>query len=764
MTGLEPIWIGTAAKELTDIAVKSVSEVLNQRPDKSFQQLLFNVIRKYIENYSDRHGLLKVLGMPEHVNLEDIYTTVQFLDSQSIWQFDPNRLEEAYRKSQERRFQSKECERQDGLKVANEQQYLMVLGQAGAGKSTFLRWIGWESLKGQHGGYQHKCIPVFLELKQFRTGEIDLEQAIAHELEICGFPDPVRSTQKFLINGKLLILLDGLDEIPTQQLEEARVNDKIRDFADQYKQNRFIASCRTAALQDNFNKFRNITVADFDDDQIEQFINNWFHTEKDRQANTAYYCWKLLQSPKHSATKELAQTPLLLTLLCLVYNDKKNFPEKRAELYKVALDLLINKWANQVAPIYKDLSLKLETSILCAIAYQSFSSNQLFFLKQEVVDQIYIFLASQPNISGDLTDECVLQALQDQGILVERTKNVLSFSHLTLQEYLCAQYIANQSQTNKAFITQLLKKHFTDRRWREVWLLLAGLTRGSSDSLLLQMEQQAQTHLTTPTLQTLLDWADRETQDSESNYKPVVKRTLAVLLVLTRARACNHAHDIRAHNCARALGYDLALACGLDIARVHVRNSVLDLALWLDLDLDIAFKTIKIFKSVNFSSLISELKSPQTSTFSTESSQEKHLHAVNQHSRIWCNALHLDPECLNLSGEELDALNDYLYTNELILRCKEAAVRVSSQIRAGIEARMLTLNSLPIQDQDPITQPKQKIEQLTTNSATQIPHYYDLRGATIGNWAENQYGSQQTIQIPPSPNDLNPPESPESPQ
>jgi predicted NACHT family NTPase len=424
MTGLEPIWIGAAAKGLADIVVKPVSEVLNRRLDEPFQQLLFNVFRKYIQNYTERHGLLKVLGMPEPVRLEEIYTNVQFLGSQSIWQFDPNLLEEAYRESNERRFQSQKCETQDGLKVANTQQYLMVLGQPGAGKSTFLRRIGLEALKGEAGGYKHKCVPVFLELKQFRTGVVNLEQAIVREFETCGFPDPISSTQKLLANGKLLILLDGLDEVPTQQLDIAI--DQIQDFADQYKQNRFIASCRTAAYQSRFIKFVDVTMADFDDTQIRQFIRHWFRTEKDMKVDTARRCWELLQEPKHAATKELAQTPLLLTLLCLVFDDTQNFPEKRAELYKQALDVLLSKWAAekriQRDPIYKDLSLTLETIMLGEIAYQKFKENRLFFSQQEIVSQIRDFLANNLNAPRHLDGEDVLQAIQiQQGILVERS-------------------------------------------------------------------------------------------------------------------------------------------------------------------------------------------------------------------------------------------------------------------------------------------------------------------------------------------------------
>jgi hypothetical protein len=67
---------------------------------------------------------------------------------------------------------------------------------------------------------------------------------------------------------------------------------------------------------------------------------------------------------------------------------------------------------------------------------------------------------------------------------------------------------------------------------------------------------------------------------------------------------------------------------------------------------------------------------------------------------IFCDTFFLDPKWLDLSKEEGDALIDYFYVNELIIRCNEAAVGVSPQTWAGIEARMLTLGSPPSQEQD----------------------------------------------------------------
>lgn len=41
---------------------------------------------------------------------------------------------------------------------------------------------------------------------------------------------------------------------------------------------------------------------------------------------------------------DLATNPLLLTLLCLVFEENEDFPANRSELYKEGLDILLKKW------------------------------------------------------------------------------------------------------------------------------------------------------------------------------------------------------------------------------------------------------------------------------------------------------------------------------------------------------------------------------------------------------------------------------------
>ena len=627
-----------------------IGKSLNQ----DIKQFIFNASKQYEQNYEERHGILKVLGMREPVKLESVYTAVQFLNDVAIGDFlSIQDLEKVYRQGNARKFNSQDSQKQLGIEVANKKQYLMVLGGPGAGKSTFLRKMGLEALKVKKGGFKHSCIPVFIELKRFTSSEINIEKFIIEEFRICNFPDPEKFTAKALEQGKLLILLDGLDEVPSQNLNET-IN-QIQNFVDKYDQNRFIASCRTAAYRGNFRRFSDVAMADFDDEQIQQFINNWFQKEEDKQAKTGDKCWELLQKPENQAAKELAHTPLLLTFLCLVYDRSQNFPNNRSVLYKNALRILLEEWAAEKRilqeEIYQGLHTELEELLLSEIAYTGFASNRLFFSQSEIVDQIKTFLAGNLNAPQHLNGEAVLNAIAiQQGILVERARDVYSFSHLTLQEYLTAQYIDDHRLVEK-----LVTEHLIDKRWKEVFLLVAGVMRGGTDDLLLFMEKEVQKYINTRKLQDLLNWAENVTVGSQGDYKPVGKRAVAIALALANA---------------------LANANGKIIDYIS------------------SIEKLQIFnQKLNFTVLLTQLEALKAKIPDDKQPKEIHQAFAKTLRETLLKGFNLTPEMVNLSKEEINALDNYLYANFLIIQCKDAALSVTKTTWEAIEARMLLVGN-----------------------------------------------------------------------
>lgn len=723
MTGIEPFAISCVSGIALPI-FQSVFEtggkflgLMGKKLDEKTKQLIYTASGEYGKRYFKRHGILKALGMREAVPLESVYTAVQFLDEQAIRSFESiQNLEAAYREAKKRNFQQQDCQKQEGLKIANEKQYLMVLGQPGAGKSTFLRKIGLEALKGKKGGFKHDRIPVFIELKSFTSSQIDIEKIIVEEFSICGFPSSEQFIAKALEQGKLLILLDGLDEVPTVNTNE--VISQIQDFVDRYDKNRFIVSCRTAAYRHNFKRFTDVKLADFDDTQIEQFIDNWFQSEVDKQAGTAQKCWELLQKPEYAAAKELAHTPLLLTFLCLNYDRSQNFPNNRSVLYKKALRILLEEWAAekriQKEEIYQGLSTELEESLLSEIAYTGFEADKLFFSQREVVEQIKTFLASNLNVPKHLDGEAVLNAIAvQQGILVERAEDVYSFSHLTLQEYLTAQYIADNN-----LIEQLVNCHLYDPRWREVFLLVAGLVRAKNgaDELLLLMEKEAQKYIINqPKLRGLLQWADAATKGSEGDFKAVGKRAGAIGIANAYAYANPNAINYRfviyntnananaiakakakaiianAKAIANAIGYIYAIPSAKAIANANGTLNAITNDIANAIALAQEFKEIKIFKDVNWTELIAQLTELQKQLPDADQTEQICLAFADRLVDTWCHALHLDPEIVKLSEEEAEALRGYLSANHLIIQCKETAVRISPKTWEEIESRMLVV-------------------------------------------------------------------------
>lgn len=302
------------AQELANIALEIFKKgrgkfqgLFGKGIDQRVEHLIVRATQQYIQEYKNKYSILRVLRMRDPVSLETVYTKVKLVYYKegirtSISLED---LKKAFSNTAEHGFWSNVITKQTGIEIANEIQRLTVLGAPGAGKSVFLRKIGLEALKGKQGKFKYSCIPVLLELRRFDESSIDFQAIIAEEFRNCGFPNAEEFTQKALEQGKLLILLDGVDEVPSQNLNQAI--ETIQNFVDQYNQNRYIISFRTAARR-NLQGFTNVEIAPFDKGQMQQFIDNWFHSAEDQRLGTAQKCWNLLQRSENGAAMELAQT------------------------------------------------------------------------------------------------------------------------------------------------------------------------------------------------------------------------------------------------------------------------------------------------------------------------------------------------------------------------------------------------------------------------------------------------------------------------
>jgi hypothetical protein len=275
----------------------------------------------------------------------------------------------------------------------------------------------------------------------------------------------------------------------------------------------------------------------------------------------------------------------------------------------------------------------------------------------------------------------------EQGILVERARDVYSFSHLTLQEYLTAQYIYDHR-----LLANLVTEHLTDKGWKEVFLLLAGVMRGGADDLLLWMEKEAQSYINTPKLQGLLNWAEQVTLGSQGNYKPVGKRAVVIAYAYAYAKvyAANAIAIANANNIAIANAN--AIANTIAIANVNAyanatanANAMANLIKYIK-----EVEKLKIYnENINLTVLLTELSTKNSEIPDINKSIKSHQDFAKELIKTMIKSFNLTAEMVNLSNEEIKALDNYLYANYLIIQCKDAAVRVSRETWEAIEGRML---------------------------------------------------------------------------
>ncbi|MBD2087097.1 NACHT domain-containing NTPase [Trichocoleus sp. ST-U3] len=584
-------------------------EEQKQDTDIDIDALVQEVREKIKPIIQERCGTMRVLDMAQPIGLNDIYTNVNILEkitgrrrkdisellqecnSENIERFGLGRISE---------------KRVAGLDAVKKYTKLMILGKPGAGKTTFLKYL---AIQCNQGKFQAERVPIFVTLKEFAeaANKPGLLEYISQQSVGCGVVETQlnKPLQNVIKRSRALILLDGLDEV--REEDNQRILKEMHDFSDQYRDNHFVMTCRIAAREYTFEKFTEVEVADFDDEQIATFANNWF---KNKAVKPETFIKRL---EDNNRIKQLAASPLLLTLLCLAFEESGDFPANRSELYKEGLDALLKKWdakrGIQRDQVYKKLSIQRKEDLLSKIALTTFEQGDYFFKQKAAEQYITDYIRNLPDANADpealqLDSEVVLRSIEYQhGLLVERAKAIYSFSHLTFHEYFTAREIVVVKQSSEEALQRLVN-HITEKHWREVFFLAVGMSP-KADRLLQLMKHQVDGIVAADEkLQQFLMWVSKKSLSVQFPYKYKSAAVRAFYsahtldLALDRDRAFKRALALtRGCDSALTLALDFALDLdsALDFARDHALDSALDLALKsaldLALDLDFALKS-----------------------------------------------------------------------------------------------------------------------------------------------------------------------------
>ncbi|ONI80418.1 hypothetical protein ALI22I_44670 [Saccharothrix sp. ALI-22-I] len=239
---------------------------------------------------------------------------------------------------------------------------VLLLGRAGAGKTTFLQWLAHETAlatgQGEPDGTWRGVVPFYVPLRQFADRELPLaEELVRVTTPVLAGEKPDRWVTDLLAQGRALLLVDGIDELLIRRRDSVRtwLSGLLRNYPDAW----YVVTSRPSAVDETWLAPDDIGVPGLvrfelmplSGPGVRDLVSNWFAavrvTEPESSHEWLSRCERKLKEAllKRPDVLRLVSSPLLCSLLCALYRRENMYlPYSRKDLLNRALELLLGEW------------------------------------------------------------------------------------------------------------------------------------------------------------------------------------------------------------------------------------------------------------------------------------------------------------------------------------------------------------------------------------------------------------------------------------
>ncbi|WP_144942744.1 NACHT domain-containing protein [Kocuria salsicia] len=358
---------------------------------------------------------------------------------------------------------------------------LLIVGNAGLGKTTILQWISYQAAGNRFAGgldSWNQCVPFLIRLRKFADGAFpDPSKFVEVSTPIIASQCPSGWVEELLDNGQAIVLVDGLDELPISI--RSRALSWFEELTETFPNARYVVTSRPNEKVEEWKKirgFRAAELAPMSRNDIASFIAHWHDSlhyefrdmENIKQIN--YYASRLQTSVENSPElKQLCSTPLLCGLICaLHYNGHGHLPTDKMDLYQTAIKMLVSTRDQHrdirmhVNPTWNELNEYLKRVALWM------HENELASVKSTDLEARIAIIQRTLGDASTNPKDLVIFFQERSGVLRQPVIGEVDFVHKSFLEYLAASSIIETDEIPK------LIANSSKENWSEVIRWAAG--------------------------------------------------------------------------------------------------------------------------------------------------------------------------------------------------------------------------------------------------------------------------------------------------
>lgn len=351
--------------------------------------------------------------------------------------------------------------------------HVLLVGRPGSGKSTALARLLLEqsNVETRHGASINGAsinsvsldsaspIPVLVELRYYQKSVLELIQNFfkRHKLFL-----EIAEIEKLLFDGQLLLLVDGVNELPS---EDARR--ELKAFRQNHPQTQMIFTTRDLGVGGDLDIAKKLEMQPLTEEQMQQFVRAYLPEQGEEMLRQL-----------GDRLKEFGQTPLLLWMLCSVFVQNQNrVPSNLGSVFRLFTQTYDQKLKQDI-PTSREFRLWCH-KLLQHLAWVMTQGKALTDLQVAIPrHQAEAVLTEFLRDKVAHPENCALAWLQDllnHHLIQLGAGNEIEFRHQLIQEYYTAECLL--TRLSNLSDDSLKREYLNYLKWTEPLALMVSTLR-----------------------------------------------------------------------------------------------------------------------------------------------------------------------------------------------------------------------------------------------------------------------------------------------